>query len=263
MQIFLNLDGQQEGPYSLEQLQAWVQSGQLAPETPAWYDGLPSWTPVNELVASVEPAPMAEVTEDVEGAGEVFLHIEYQPEYSRGQLLLRMFFGWFYIGLPHGICLVFLRIACGFCILIAWFSILFTGNQPEGLYHFVNRTIQWKMRIIASLMNLVDGFPAFGLGNKGDKVDFMIEQPPTFSRWKCLLRLFAIVYLVVPHGICLWFRMLTSVVLVGITFWVVLFTGKYPRGVHEFNVGTLRWALRVATYLSMMTDKYPPFSGKP
>ncbi len=57
--------------------------------------------------------------------------------------------------------------------------------------------------------------------------------------------------------------MLTSVVLVGIMFWVVLFTGKYPRAVHEFNVGTLRWALRVATYLSMMTDKYPPFSGKP
>ena len=43
MQIFLNLDGKQEGPYSLEQLQAWLQSGQLAPETPAWYDDLADW----------------------------------------------------------------------------------------------------------------------------------------------------------------------------------------------------------------------------
>ena len=74
MQIFLNLDGQQEGPYSLEQLQAWVQSGKLAPETPAWHDGLPNWMPVNELVAMVTPAPVA----------EVFLHVDYQAEYSRG-----------------------------------------------------------------------------------------------------------------------------------------------------------------------------------
>ena len=57
MQIFLNLDGQQEGPYSLEQLQAWVQSGQLAPETPAWCNGFPNWTPVNELVTSVATVP--------------------------------------------------------------------------------------------------------------------------------------------------------------------------------------------------------------
>jgi len=263
MQIFLYLNGQQEGPYSTEQLQAWLQSGQLTPETLAWYDGLPNWVSVNELVASALQATEVGVTEDADVAGEVFLHVEHQPEYSRGQLILRMLLGWLYIGLPHGICLFVLQIACGFCTLIAWFSILFTANQPEGLYHFINRTMQWKIRIVAVLMNLVDGFPAFGLGNKGDKVDFMIERPPTFSRWKCLLRLFAIVYLVVPHGVCLWFRMLTSVVLVGIMFWVVLFTGKYPRVVHEFNVGTLRWALRVATYLSMMTDKYPLFSGKP
>ena len=94
MQIFLNLNGKQEGPYTLEQLQAWLQSGQLAPETPAWYDGQPNWTPVNELVAPFAPAPAVEMAEDANVAGEVFLHIEHQPEYSRGQLLLRMFFGW-------------------------------------------------------------------------------------------------------------------------------------------------------------------------
>ena len=95
MQIFLNLNGKQEGPYTLEQLQAWVQSGQLAPETLAWHDGLPNWMPVNELVVSVSSAPVVEMAEDANVAGEVFLHIEHQAEYSRGQLLLRMFFGWF------------------------------------------------------------------------------------------------------------------------------------------------------------------------
>ncbi len=127
MQIFLYLNGQQEGPYSTEQLQAWLQSGQLTPETLAWYDGLPNWVSVNELVVSVSPAPVVERAEDADVAGEVFLHVEHQAEYSRGQLMLRMLFGWLYIGLPHGICLFFLHIACGFCILIAWFS-LYYGN---------------------------------------------------------------------------------------------------------------------------------------
>jgi hypothetical protein len=32
---------------------------------------------------------------------------------------------------------------------------------------------------------------------------------------------------------------------------------------HEFNVGTLRWAFRVNLYMTFMTDRYPPFSGRP
>jgi hypothetical protein len=256
MQIFLNLDGQQQGPYTPEQLQAWLQSGQVAPETPAWHDGLTDWIAAGELVA--EPV---ETSED--GAGEVFLHIEHQPEYSRGELLLRKIFGLIYIDLPHGLCLPLLGLACALCSVLAWFVVLFTGNHPDGLYQFMNRALQWLARWGATAMNLVDGFPALGLGNRGDRVDFSVERPAEFSRGKCLLRLFAVVYVVVPHGLCLWFRVLTSVVLVGIMFWVTLFTGKYPRAIHEFNMGTLRWALRVAAYLALLTDRYPAFSGKP
>ena len=147
--------------------------------------------------------------------------------------------------------------------MLAWFAVLFTGNHPEGLYQFTNRSLQWLARWAAAAMNLVDGFPALGLGNRGDRVDSSVERPAEFSRGKCLLRLLAVVYVGVPHGLCLWFRVLTSVVLVGIMFWVTLFTGKYSRAVHEFNTGTLRWALRVTAYLALLTDRYPRFSGKP
>ena len=98
--------------------------------------------------------------------------------------------------------------------------------------------------------------------NKGDKVNYLINRPSTFSRGKCLLRLLSLIYVIIPHGICLYLRMVISGVLAFVMFWVVLFTGRYPAGIHEFQVGTLRWAMRVAAYLSMMSDKYPPFSGK-
>jgi hypothetical protein len=48
-----------------------------------------------------------------------------------------------------------------------------------------------------------------------------------------------------------------------IAWWAVLITGEYPKGIHNFIVGTLRWSTRVNIYLSFLTDKYPPFSGKP
>lgn len=44
---------------------------------------------------------------------------------------------------------------------------------------------------------------------------------------------------------------------------VLLFTGSYPRDLHEFLVGLKRWAIRVVAYAGLMRNECPPFRLAP
>ena len=94
-------------------------------------------------------------------------------------------------------------------------------------------------------------------------ITFDVEYPEKLSRgWVVLKMLFGWLYVGIPHGIVLWLYGIAVGIVTFIAFWVILFTGKFPRGMYDFVVGYMRWSLNVGVYLSLLRDEYPPFSSE-
>lgn len=191
------------------------------------------------------------------------LTINYQESYSRGELLLRTFFGFFYIMLPHAFLLMIFGIWSQIISFIAFWAILFTGRYPESFFEFNVGMQRWSLRVNARWYNLADGYPSFGVNGTDDATSLEIPYPESLSRGLLLAKaFFGLIYVIIPHIFVLYFRIIWGAILGFIAFWSILFTGTYPRSFFDFNVGTLRWLTRVNLYMGFMTDDYPPFSGR-
>ena len=85
------------------------------------------------------------------------------------------------------------------------------------------------------------------------------SNAPTWSGGGLLLRQLA----AIPHYIVLFFVGIAAFVLWVVVQWVILFVGRFPRGMWDLVAGYVRWSTRVTAYAFGLVDRYPPFAFDP
>ena len=87
-------------------------------------------------------------------------NVAFKQETSRLRMLLRWFLGWIML-IPHLIILFLRFIIIPFIIVIAWFTVLFVGKYPKGLFNFIVGTWRLNQRIYCWYFLFTDNYPAF------------------------------------------------------------------------------------------------------
>ncbi|KAA0237227.1 DUF4389 domain-containing protein [bacterium] len=187
------------------------------------------------------------------GAYPVVLDADPAAPQSRLSVFLRIIFA-----IPQYIVSYFVQLAASVVTFIAWWVILFTGRYPEGMLKFSIGALRWQTRVGAYLVLLTDRYPPFSLeDDPAYPVRVAVDgQVDGRNRLTCFFR----ILMVIPQIIVLWFVTIAAEVCVLISWFVALFTGSVPEGLHNFIVGWLRWQTRVTSYMYMHVDQYPTFS---
>jgi Domain of unknown function (DUF4389) len=173
--------------------------------------------------------------------------------------------------IPHYLVLVFLWAALAVTTFVAFFAILFTGRYPRGLFGFNVGVLRWTWRVAWYGYGglATDRYPPFTLAEVDYPARLQIPYPERLSRGLVLVKWWL---LAIPHYLVIglflgggwwWFEehggpglILLLVVFAGV---VLLFRNRYPRDLYELVLGLDRWVLRVAAYVLLLRDEYPPF----
>ena len=176
----------------------------------------------------------------------VRLTMAYPEELSRLSTFFRVV-----LALPV---IFFLYLFQGSIVAAMWAAILVSGRAPRWLFDFQVGFNRFSTRAGAYFLLLTDKYPAF----EGEwVVQYEVDYPERLSRWKLL---FWKILTAIPHIVVLAFLYVAVAFVVFIGWFGILFTGHFPRGLHLFVVGVLRWSARVTAYVESLTDEFPPFS---
>ena len=184
--------------------------------------------------------------------------VTFTADYVEQRSRLTAFFR-LILAIPLFIWLVVYGIVAELAIVIAWFAIVITGQFPRGLYDFVADFTRFATRVLAYTYLLSDPYPPFGgSDDRAYPVRMEFEPLDHYDRLKTLFR----IILAIPILILRYVMGLLLEVGAFAAWFVILFTGKMPRGLFDLMVLANSYTARSDSYLYLLTETYPPFQDE-
>jgi hypothetical protein len=149
--------------------------------------------------------------------------------------------------------------AGGLLFLGPLLMILFRQKYPRWWFDWNLELQRFGNRVGVYLALMDDSYPST-TDQQSVHLEYAYPDAVGLNRWLPLVKWF----LAIPHYVVLFFLAIGAVVAVVITWFAILFTGRYPRGMFDFVEGVIRYQNRVIGYaLVLVTDEYPPFRLAP
>jgi hypothetical protein len=202
---------------------------------------------------------MADCKAHDRGEADVSYPVTFECDYLERRNRLSVFFRLILV-IPLAIWLYLYGIFAGVAVIVAWFAIVITGRMPASLYEFVSGFTRCLTRVTAYGALLTDDYPSFGGGDDPVypvRMGFAGPLDP-YSRLKTLFRLI----LAIPIVILRYVMNLLLEVGAFAAWFVIVFTGKMPRGLFDLMVLANSYQARSDSYLFLLTETYPPFQDE-
>jgi hypothetical protein len=165
---------------------------------------------------------------------------------------------WCVLAVPHYPILIGLYLVYPLVVFAAGIAILFTGRYPRPLFDFNVGVLRWSWRVMNYRfpMNTTDKYPPFTLKPRDDYPgDLQVAYPEQLSRGSVLMKWL----LALPQIIMCWAMEAPLQVLCVVSAVRLSARGTVSQSMFDLLMGMVRWRYRVAAYVSLMSDEYPPF----
>lgn len=166
---------------------------------------------------------------------------------------------WCVLAVPHYPILIGLYLLFPLSTVVAGVAILVTGRYPRRIFDFNVGVLRWSWRVMNYRfpMNSTDKYPPFTLASRPDyPADLEIDYPERLKTGVVLVKPWL---LGLPQVLLCWAMEPLLQLLCVFAALALLITGTIPAGMRDLLLGIARWRYRVAAYVSLMRDEYPPF----
>jgi hypothetical protein len=185
--------------------------------------------------------------------------VSFEADYAERRSRLSAFFR-LILAIPHAILLYIFGIAAGVLVVIAWFAIVITGRYPKGLYDFTSGFVRYLSRFVAYTVLLTDAYPPF---NGSDDASYPVRMSfagplERYSRLKTFFR----AILAIPIMVLRYVMTLMLEIGAVAAWFIILVTGRMPRGLFDLMVLANSYTARSDAYLFLLTETYPPFQDE-